>query len=282
MGEMERDGLAAYGMSQFMIDSMMKRSDEYSIAIDNTTGLIAAYNPHKNLFLSPMLDGPLQYVYQVDNDPTIINVSKHKKTFSILKIPYAFKQLYYELLTINVQMRIITDDNIDTLESLSYSDNIKKIMSKPNEHISNVIQDIIKQSKTITPFINKQKEIKETKEKHEDENHEFSVGDLVKYDQYIWEIKEIDKQHVLLENDDGTQVKTNIKRIQLHYVNIQIPPFVEFNVNDIVYFKNNLEKLYKVIHVVNHFNVNLQEINEEYPKQIDNVRIRRLILHETI
>ncbi len=280
MGEMERDGLAAYGMSRFMVDSMMKRSDDYSIAIDNTTGLIAAYNPHKNLFLSPMLDGPLQYVYHVDNDPSIVNVSKHKKTFSILKIPYAFKQLYYELLAINVQMRIITDDNIDTLESLSYSNNIKKIMSKPNEHISNVIQDIIKKSKTITPFINKQKEFKETKEKQEDENREFSLGDLVKYDQYIWEIKEIDKQNVLLENDDGTQVKTNIKRIQLHYVNIQIPPFVEFNVNDIVYFKNNLEKLYKVIHIVNHFNVNLQEINEEYPKQLDNVRIRRLILHE--
>lgn len=280
MGEMERDGLAAYGISRFMVDSMMERSDKYSIAIDNTTGMIAAYNPHKNIFLSPMLDGPLQYIYQVDQDPSIVNVSKHKKTFSILKVPYAFKQLYHELICMNVQMRLITDDNIDTLNSLSYSSNIQQIMNKPNEHISNVIQDLIKSSKSITPFINKQKEFKETKEKKEDEIHHFSIGDLVKYDQYIWEIKEIDKQHVLLENDDGTQVKTNIKRIQLHYVNIQIPPLMEFNINDIVYFKNNLEKLYKVIHIVNHFNVNLIEINEDYPKQLDNIRIRRLILHE--
>lgn len=283
MGEMERDGLAAYGISRFMVDSMMTRSDKYSIAIDNTTGMIAVYNPNKNLFLSPMLDGPLQYVYHVDSDPSIVNVSKHKKTFSILKVPYAFKQLYHELICMNVQMRLITDDNIDSLTSLSYSDNIKKVMNKPNEHISNVIQDIIKSSKTITPFINKQKEFKEfkeTKEKNDNEIHHFSIGDLVKYDQYIWEIKNIDKQQVLLENDDGTQIKTNIKRIQLHYVNIQIPPLMSFNVNDIVYFKNNLEKLYKVMHIVNHFNVNLLEINEEYPKQLDNIRIRRLLLHE--
>lgn len=281
MGEMERDGVAAHGMNQFMVDSMMERSDKYSIAIDNTSGMIAIYNPDKNLFLSPMLDGPLQYIYELDKEPTIMNVSKHHKTFSILKVPYAFKQLYYELLMINVQMRIITDDNIHTLESLSYSDNIKKIMNKPNEHISNVIQDIIKKTKTVTPFIHKEKTHKEPKEKEEKEEiHHFTIGDLVKYDQYIWEIKEIDKQHVLLENDDGTKVKTNMKHIQLHYVNIQIPPLMEFNVNDVVYFKNNLDKLYKVVRIVNHFNVDLLEINEEYPKEINNIRIRRLILYE--
>ena len=50
-----------------------------------------------------------------------------EEIFSILRIPYAFKLLIQELQVMNIQMRLITEDNIDQLTSLGFSDNIVKI-----------------------------------------------------------------------------------------------------------------------------------------------------------
>ena len=61
IGEMERDGILAHGMSHFLNESMMIRGDEYHLAICNKTGMVAIYNENKNVFMSPHADGPLQY-----------------------------------------------------------------------------------------------------------------------------------------------------------------------------------------------------------------------------
>jgi DNA-directed RNA polymerase II subunit RPB2 len=58
IGEMERDGILAHGISYFLNESYMVRGDEYYMAVCNKTGTIAVYNPDKNLFLSPFADGP--------------------------------------------------------------------------------------------------------------------------------------------------------------------------------------------------------------------------------
>jgi len=52
----------------------------------------------------------------------IKTVSRFGRSFSIVKIPYSLKLLIQELQTMNVVTRIITDDNISQLSSLSYSD----------------------------------------------------------------------------------------------------------------------------------------------------------------
>jgi hypothetical protein len=57
-----------------------------------------------------------------------MNISRFGRSFSILKVPYAFKLLIQELQVMNVQMRIITEENIDQLLSMSYSDNINKLL----------------------------------------------------------------------------------------------------------------------------------------------------------
>jgi hypothetical protein len=44
-----------------------------------------------------------------------------------LRIPYSLKLLIQELQVMNIQMRIITNENVDTLMSMSYSDNIIKV-----------------------------------------------------------------------------------------------------------------------------------------------------------
>jgi DNA-directed RNA polymerase II subunit RPB2 len=129
IGEMERDGVLAHGMSYFLNESFMVRGDEYYIAVCNKTGCIAIYNESKNLFLSPYADGPINFHKNPDDSMNIKNISKFGRSFSILRIPYSFKLLMQELLVMNIQMRIITEDNIDQLNNMCYSSNINKLLN---------------------------------------------------------------------------------------------------------------------------------------------------------
>ena len=150
IGEMERDGVLAHGMSYFLNESFMVRGEkqDYHIAVCNKTGAIAIYNESRNLFLSPYADGPIKFNFNPDGSQSIMNLSRFGRSFSILKVPYAFKLLIQELQVMNVQMRIITEDNIDQLLSMSYSDNINKLMKSDN-----TIQDTIKEINTINSKI---------------------------------------------------------------------------------------------------------------------------------
>ena len=133
IGEMERDGVMAHGASAFLNESFMIRGDEYYMAVCNKTGAIAIYNQNLNLFLSPFSDGPIHFNTTLDGKMNIRNVTRFGRSFSIVRIPYAFKLLIQELQVMNFQMRIITEDNIDQLINMSYSDNINQLLkSKEN------------------------------------------------------------------------------------------------------------------------------------------------------
>ena len=140
IGEMERDGVLAHGMSYFLNESFLVRGDEYYIAVCNKTGTIAIYNESKNLFLSPQADGPIKFNKNPDGSMNIQNISRFGRSFSILRVPYAFKLLVQELQIMNVQMRIITDENVDQLLSMSYSDNINKLMHNNDTLSHNIIR----------------------------------------------------------------------------------------------------------------------------------------------
>jgi DNA-directed RNA polymerase II subunit RPB2 len=144
VGEMERDGILAHGMSYFLNESFLIRGDEYYIAICNKTGAVAIYNEAKNLFLSPYADGPIQFATNPDGTQNIKNLSKFGRSFSILRVPYSLKLLIQELQVMNVQMRIITDDNVDQLLSMSYSDNINKLLQLGNKDLKEVTKDYTK------------------------------------------------------------------------------------------------------------------------------------------
>jgi hypothetical protein len=133
IGEMERDGILAHGASAFLNESFMVRGDEYYMAVCNKTGCIAIYNESLNLFLSPFADGPIQFNTTLDGKLNIQNVSRFGRDFSIVRVPYALKLLIQELQTMNIQMRIITEDNIDQVMNMSYSDNISKLL-KTGDH----------------------------------------------------------------------------------------------------------------------------------------------------
>jgi DNA-directed RNA polymerase II subunit RPB2 len=128
IGEMERDVLISHGMTGFLRESMMERGDKYQMAVCNQTGMLAIYNPSKNLFMSPMADGPIQFTGSLDGkDMRIENVTKFGRNFSVVSVPYSLKLLIQELQTANVQLRIITEDNIQQLENMSFSKNIDKL-----------------------------------------------------------------------------------------------------------------------------------------------------------
>ena len=117
IGEMERDGVIAHGCSYFLKESMMTRGDKYKVAVCNQTGTIAIYDKETKSFYSPLLDGPIKSELIGKHDVKTTKVSKFGKQFSIVEVPYSFKLLMHELAAMNVQMRLITSDNISMLKS---------------------------------------------------------------------------------------------------------------------------------------------------------------------
>ena len=154
IGEMERDGIMAHGLSYFLNETYMVRGDEYYMAVCNKTGAIAVCNSERNLFLSPFSDGPLMFSNSKEGQPVLDAFSVYGRSFSILRIPYALKLLMQELQVMNVQMRVITEDNVDQLLNLSYqSQNIDKLLGidhgedgLANREISEIIENYKKQT----------------------------------------------------------------------------------------------------------------------------------------
>jgi hypothetical protein len=113
------------------------------MAVCNKTGGIAIYNPDRNMFMSPLADGPLKYVDSFDKTSTNIeHVTKFGRSFSVVRIPYVFKLFLQELQTINVKMAIITEDNVDQFDNMNFSKNISLLTNK--RELEGVIEDISK------------------------------------------------------------------------------------------------------------------------------------------
>ena len=158
IGEMERDTLISHGMTDFLRESMMERGDKSYLAVCNKSGMISVYNPAKGLFMSPMADGPLQFVGSLEGGDNfrVEQITKFGRSFSVLCIPYSLKLLIQELQTINVQMRIITDDNIDQMENMAYSDNVQRLTQNkditPRSLIGAIKSTLSKKGRVVTPI----------------------------------------------------------------------------------------------------------------------------------
>ena len=192
IGEMERDGIAANGMAKFLQESMLIRGDEYFMAVCNQTGMIAIYNDSYNLFLSPFADGPIKFsgtydVLKHNFGLNIENISKYGYSFSIIRVPYAFKLLIQELQTMNIQLRLITEKNIDQLTSMGFSNNIVKLLGneKSIEQVATIARKYARKEEII-----EEPEEPEELEKLEDESlteiqsknikPSYKIGDSVK------------------------------------------------------------------------------------------------------
>ena len=149
IGDMERDSIVSHGMSAFMCDSMMKRGDAYRMAICNHSGTIAIYNKEQNNFYSPIIDGPLAFE-KIDSETlTPSLVTKYGKEFSIVEVPYCLKLLIHELTAMNIQMRLITSDNIENLTS--YGKHSLGKLNKFIERSENFIETTVPEPKPEPP-----------------------------------------------------------------------------------------------------------------------------------
>lgn len=144
IGEMERDAVISHGLNSFLNESMMERADGYRLVVCNKTGMIAIYNETKDIMMSPAADGPIKFTGSVekDNDIEINQITKHGRTFSIVRVPYAMKLLIQEMQAINVQMRIITDDNVSQLENMKNSKNIDLFLNKEDTTPKMIVEQI--------------------------------------------------------------------------------------------------------------------------------------------
>jgi len=184
IGEMERDSIIAHGATSFLKESMLVRGDDYYIAICNNSGTIAIYNESKNVFISPFADGPLKFADSIENSLNLQVISKYGKSFSIVRVPYSFKLLMHELQVMNIQMRIITEDNIDQLTSMNYSKTIEniKLTQLTAKETSGVVKryekPLLIPSSSTESIVQEEKEKEKEKEKEnsDDENDVSSIN----------------------------------------------------------------------------------------------------------
>ena len=120
IGEMERDAIVAHGITSFLQESMMKRSDGSSFIICNGCGTLPIYNEKESFYLCPLCDGPVQYIGNSVNtlDP-IPSPERPTATFSKIEMPYATKLFIQEMETYtNMSMRILTTKSVIKLKGI--------------------------------------------------------------------------------------------------------------------------------------------------------------------
>lgn len=89
IGQMERDGIISHGISYFLKESFMERSDKYEVYISKLTGKIAKYNPGNKIY----------------DDNNLLST----QTFYKIEIPYTFKLMIQELEAMNISTKIIVE-----------------------------------------------------------------------------------------------------------------------------------------------------------------------------
>ena len=120
IGEMERDALIAHGVTEFLQESMMKRSDGTTFWICNGCGTMPIYNEAQKLFVCPLCDGPITFQGETaDTIGLVLPVKKSRTTFSQIEVPYALKLLDQELTTYaNTSLRFLTEKHVRTFRDL--------------------------------------------------------------------------------------------------------------------------------------------------------------------
>ena len=188
----------------------MERGDKYKFAVCNTTGMLAIYNPAKNLFLSPMADGPLRFVESLDGlKMDVEHITKYGRSFSVVRVPYVFKLLMHELQSINIKMCIITEDNINQFDNMNFSRNIEFLTG--HDKIESVITETDSALKKKYPKKNELGEIenqlhkdKENKLFNQNQNPYALTYDSDEYDSGIYKVYESEEY-----DEYGRVIQTN-------------------------------------------------------------------------
>ncbi len=123
LGEMERDAILSYGISSFLKESFMERSNKFKFYISNKSGLISAYNKEKGIYRDFIFDESKQYV---DNDKQVFKrqIDSTDSIFSCVETPYAMKLFIQEMEAMGIAPRLITEKTSSKWESIKNMENI--------------------------------------------------------------------------------------------------------------------------------------------------------------
>jgi DNA-directed RNA polymerase II subunit RPB2 len=113
IGEMERDALLSHGVTGFLQESFMQRSDKDSIMISKNSGVISVYNPDKGIYRDFMHDEITQW-YSESNKQVMKRVTDPQMyipKFAKLEVPYAFKLFLQEVEGMGISMKFITESS---------------------------------------------------------------------------------------------------------------------------------------------------------------------------
>jgi DNA-directed RNA polymerase II subunit RPB2 len=133
IGEMERDCLISHGVSIFLKEGMMERSDKFSIGVDNHSGYCAParkkkYGPTE--YLSLGLDGPLEFEMDELQNKAFLKSKPFKgNDFSRVELPYSYKLFTQEVEGINnMCVRYITDkqENVFLPPDVEFDDSMSR------------------------------------------------------------------------------------------------------------------------------------------------------------
>src|SRR5262249_28993730 len=102
LGEMERDTLIAHGITRFMLDKFMDAADAYITRVCDICGGFAQRKLMEN---SGRTVGPA--------DKFFCQVCQNYDYITTIRIPYCFKLLCQELLSMNIEPKIKTANSFD-------------------------------------------------------------------------------------------------------------------------------------------------------------------------
>jgi DNA-directed RNA polymerase II subunit RPB2 len=114
IGEMERDSLIAHGVSAFLQESMMKRSDGTTFMICNGCGSVPIYNPRENMHMCIRCNGPAEFAGTTVSDARLVPGWRQKRSsFSEVEMPYSANSLLQEVETfMNISVRVLTEGSL--------------------------------------------------------------------------------------------------------------------------------------------------------------------------
>ncbi len=131
-GELERDVVVTHGISAFLRETLMKRSDGVKMPICSGCGTVPIYNERLGISVCPLCQGPLKYSgTNADTLELIPPLTKPISPIVKVEMPYCLKVLEGELaFYANVGMRIIPTAGAQKL-------NDENIIVRPTAEIGN-------------------------------------------------------------------------------------------------------------------------------------------------
>jgi DNA-directed RNA polymerase beta subunit len=169
----------------------------------------------------------------------IERVTHFGRTFSIIRVPYAFKLLMQELQSINVKMRIVTEDNIDQFECMQFSKTVKLRLEEDL-----LVKESEKKVSESTEKESLKKDSEESDEKESEDKEYSKESETKESETKESESKESEDQKSLQESlKERPKDETSINEdyFKPNQESVQHTETKTYNVGDAVHFKGDFK-----------------------------------------